>query len=480
VPLEPIGTSRAYASNTCGDRVRGLPGCTDSLAGPSALFSLDLTQADRPTPVDLVIDADFAFEAALGQGACGDGRLEHCGRPVYADGRSRRIYAILAPGHYQLVVTGKSDDDRGGVRVAIALGDPSCEGPPPHDSCANALRLDPELPSQLIIDTATCARVDEPTRCPLMAGPDVFYELDLSLRASDVLLEVDVITLDGPSMTAGLFPAESLACGATAMCGAAFARRLRPGSYRVGVSQEPDYADPGLDRTVRREVVDAPIMPSRFALRLRTIDAPCAAPNDTWQAALELDPSLERQPIVGSTACAEDDVRGVCNDDRGAPDVFYRLDLRGATAPREVRLTGSRDFDLLAYILTPDESGVPTRESGCEDRPVDWFTLAPKLYYMVIDGRIQNAGRFDLELRQSEAYAVPFNCFDSDASGCLRDSEPACNESFATLECLQVAVACGLAPDVHAAFCASFAGCCDGTAERVFCENAWAENLACN
>jgi len=108
------------------------------------------------------------------------------------------------------------------------------------------------------------------------------------------------------------------------------------------------------------------------------------------------------------------------------------------------------------------------------------FALSPKLYYFVIDGRGANAGRFDLELRQRGVDPTPRDCFDSDVSRCLDDSEPGCADSRASPECLGATLECGLAPAVYAAFCASFAGCCDGTADPAQCRTAVSSNLECN
>jgi hypothetical protein len=108
-----------------------------------------------------------------------------------------------------------------------------------------------------------------------------------------------------------------------------------------------------------------------------------------------------------------------------------------------------------------------------------WFALAPRLYYVVVDGRGQNAGRFDLELRQADTYPVPVSCFWGPSLRCLENSEPACAESRASPACLSAALECGLDPAVYAAFCARFAGCCEGTAPPEDCRAAWSANLEC-
>jgi len=460
----------ASTSSRCGDHARQFPGCSAGLLGPSTHFSLDLRTAAAPTPIVIVIDADFSFEAALARGPCGDSVLEACATPLQVDGRSRALSVTLSPAYYELVVTGRAENDQGSVHVAASVEPPSCSAPPSNDECEAGLAFDASLPTQTLIGTAACGSVTIPIRCALDAVGDVFYDLDLSSRAAPALLEVAISEVGASSFrrpAAALFTAGESGCGEFAMCGTNFTSRLLPGRYRIGVTQSSKQA---------------------FALRVRLRDSDCAATtNDTWQTAIELDPGAERQQIGGNTACGNNDFAGACNGDRGAPELFYRLDLRSQTAPRFFRFAGTSDSELMVYVLLPDDTGVPSRVAGCEAlspetaiRNSALFTLAPRLYYFAIDGRGANAGRFELEVTQEEVfYPVPTNCFSQFSTRCLDDSEPACADSRANPECLSTGPECGLEPAVYAGFCARFTGCCEGSTNPDECRAAWSSNLEC-
>jgi hypothetical protein len=357
------------------------------------------------------------------------------------------------------------------------------------------LVLDASLATQTVIGNAGCGKVDVPTRCGPETVGDVFYDLDLSTRTAPELLEVDVSEVEGDyaEAFASLFTAGDSGCGEFAMCGARFSSLLPPGRYRIGVSQLSDYTLAGASSAsgYRRSAVTAEPRTTSFALRVRLHDADCTATrNDTWQTAIELDPNAATQQLSGNTACASDDFSSACNGDRGAPELFYRLDLRSQREPRTVFFSGTSASDLVAYLLLPDATGVPSRVAGCKalSNPVSYattesyvlFTLAPRLYYFVIDGRVANTGSFNLELHHDPAYPVPKGCFDVYLTRCIDDSEPACAASRASPECLSAALECGLDRAVYDAFCANFAGCCDGTADPSECRAAWSSQLECN
>jgi hypothetical protein len=195
-----------------------------------------------------------------------------------------------------------------------------------------------------------------------------------------------------------------------------------------------------------------------------------------------VDASLERQRLRGNTACGSNQIDTACNSDRGAPELYYRLDLRGAPGPRQLELEGELGGDLVTYILLADPAGDGAQLTSCYDYPGREFAsyrLAPRLYYLVIDGRVQNAARFDLELRSSAALPSPLECVNGSIEGCLTDSEPACAVSLVDPTCLSSAVECGLAPDAYAQFCSEFAGCCAGTRDVSECLEAWRATMAC-
>jgi hypothetical protein len=496
--LQGVGSIAASASSSCGDHTRQAPGCSSGLLGPSSHFALDLRGANTATQVAIVIDADFSFEALLARGPCGDTVLEACAGSFQADGRSRSLSVTLSPDYYELVVTGRGESDHGTVYIAASVDAASCSAPAVNDECEAGLALDASLPLQTLIGHAACSSVNIPVRCAFDAVGDVFYDLDLSSKAAATLLEVNVANIDESTsaveLAAALFSASDSGCGELAMCGTQFASRLLPGRYRIGITQALNHESAGTysDGGFRLAPVTESPPRSAFVLRVGLRDADCAATtNDTWQSAIELDPSAERQRLAGNTACGSDDFGNACNADRGAPDLFYRLDLRGQREARNLDFSGQSDSDLVLYVLLPDAGGVPSRVAGCQALAASavahsyfggsaLLTLAPRLYYLVVDGRVTNAGRFDLEVHQFDIDPATTDCFRSSLLRCLDDSEPACADSRANPECLAAAVECGLDPAVYAAFCERFPGCCEGTADRAECLAAARANLECN
>ncbi len=465
VQLEPHGFGSAVASSACGSLLPSALSCAPSLAGPSAFFELDLRDASAATSVTLIIDASFAFEAALARGPANDAAVLACGEPFYSDGSSRRLAAQLEPGLFHLIVTGKSAADRGVIHVASAVGELACAAPLQNDACATALAVDSSLDQQTLFVHLGCATPSVPLRCAPSGAYDAFYELDLSARTSDVVLDVDVLELGAYAPgSVSLFDAAASSCVGPLTCGQSWSRVLAPGRYTLGVSAAPD------------DVQDP------FALRIRLDGDGCVTPeNDRWEGAIALDPNLPNQRIQGNTACAKDDFSAACNTDRGAPDLFYRLDLRGQSAPRRLRMVGTGAAGVITYVLT--ESARDVELPGACDDLDGTYILAPRLYYLALDGQVQDAGRFAIDLSLEELYDVPRACFvgvdRSMFEYCLADTEPACTISLAHPDCLRTAVECGLASEVYVNFCAAEPGCCDGTSVPESCEAPWRDATLC-
>ncbi len=461
VPLSSTGAGRVTASNACQQPLSHPVACAAELTGPSAFFELDLSEATELTRVHLIVDASFSFEAALTRGPSVDPVVLSCAEPFYFDGQSRRISAELEPGRYQLVVTGSSDTDRGLISVASLVGELD-RAAPPNDDCATPLALDGAIEPLSLIQNLAGATPQVNVRCAGLGSFDVFYELDLTGRPSEVLLDVDGGGLEGLYVFASLFAMGSDACTEIVTCGESWSRRLAPGIYRLALHVRPEDAN------------------LAFGVRLRVSDGSCATTtNDRPETALELDPALATQRIQGNTACANDD-SSVCEEDRGAPDLFYRLDLRQRTAPQRLEIDGTDRSGVLYYVLVSSgETGAP-RPTFCDFRSTE-FVLAPRLYYLVIDGQAQDAGRFDLELRLRDAYGEPPDCRQDGGTFryCLSDSEPACTVSSAHPDCIRTATECGLPSDALATFCTAYPGCCDGSAPVGTCEGPWAEVSVC-
>jgi hypothetical protein len=467
VQLPSRGVGHVTASSACQEQAFAPFTCADGLAGPSAIFALDLSEATELTRAHLVMDAPFAFEAALTRGPIGDPAVLHCAEPFYADGRSRRLSADLEPGLYHLVVTGRSEADRGEISVASRVGDLDGAGPPPNDDCATARVLDGAFEQQTVVLTAAGATRQVIPRCNPVGSVDVFYELDLSGRPRAVMLDVDVKELDAESglafTSASLFAMGDDACAEILTCGRSWSRRLSPGIHKLALH------------------VDQGDLDAVLAMRIRLSEGSCPSPvNDAPETALELDPALATQRLQGNTACGNDDLSTACSEDRGAPDLFYRLDLRNHTAPQLLQFYGEYASGLLNYVLTSSGDTEGLRPTRCADAETH-FVLAPRLYYLVIDGSSQNAGPFDLELRREDEATVPRDCLPRIYSlgHCLLDSEPACGSSIAHPDCMLTALECGLASNVYATFCNAYPGCCEGTEPTEACEGPWEAAIIC-
>jgi len=448
-------------------------GCRPPGDAFGAYFLLDLSRAPAPMPVQLLIDAPVSVEAALARGPCGDLRIGDCATSLYVDQRSRLISATLAPDRYVLIVNTATDG--AAVHVSASVGELSCLAPPAHDSCAAAQPLDTSAAVQSLSGTLACARPDRELRCGALAAPDVFYALDLSDREGETLLDVDVVASRDDFVTAALFLPAQEGCGEPWMCGEQFSARLSPGRYYVGVSQGTGGS--GLFHGLPDAAGAAP-----FALRVGLSQRGCAdTPNDTWQTAVDLDPTLELQRVKGNTACGTSQWDGSCFEDRGAPELFYRLDLRGAPGPQRFEVRNLLSADTVNYVLLADAAGGSPQLASCEPLSSDFssYHLAPRLYYLVVDGRVRNAARFELELQRS-ALPASSSCVTDDLLKCMADSEPACAGSVASADCLASSTECGLEPRTFEAFCAGAPGCCTGTGDETGCLDAWETNVGCH
>jgi hypothetical protein len=451
-------------------------GCGAAPGAAGGYFELDLSSERAPVTLQLLFDAPAPFEVGLARGACGDLRVEQCATPLYSDQRSRLISATLAPDRYLLLIDSAATGAQ--VHASLTRGALSCSAAPANDECASALPLDLGAPVQSVIGTLACAHPSVTPRCAAFQAADVFYTLDLSDRAGETLLDVDVTAPQYRDVTATLFGAASEGCSEVWMCGSQFSARVAPGVYRIAVSAAAEPAagpiHPGLPGVSAAE-------PSPFALRIGLGQSDCAQTRNTsWQTALDLDPSLARQLIRGNTACGRAALDAACFGDRGAPELYYRLDLRGAAGPRSLTMHSLLGADTVAYLLLAGADGVPELTSCdalLDDDAV--FHLAPRLYYFVVDGRVRNAARFELELELSDERPGTRPCVDDELESCMADSEPACSDSVASPRCLESAVECGLAPSAYDAFCGGAPGCCSGAEEVLDCFQAWQSTMAC-
>jgi hypothetical protein len=452
-------------------------GCGAALFGAAGgYFELDLSSERAPVTLQLLFAAPVPFEVGLARGACGDLRVEQCATPLYSDQRSRLITTTLAPDRYSLLVDSAAAGAR--VHASLSRGTLSCSAAPAHDECASALPLDLGAPAQSLSGTLACAHPSVSSRCASFQAADVFYALDLSDRAGETLLDVDVTAPRYRDVTATLFGAASEGCGEVWMCGSEFSARVAPGVYRIGVSAAAPASGPS-----HPGLPDVPAgEPSPFALRIGLGQSDCAQTSNTsWQTAIDLDASVPRQQIRGNTACGSSALAPPCFGDRGAPELYYRLDLRGAPGPRSLTVHSLSSSDTVAYLLLADAAGGAPQLTSCHanQNVVARFVLAPRLYYFVVDGRVRNAARFLLELELRDGPPGTQPCVNDELASCMADSEPACSDSSASPRCLASALECGLDPAAYEAFCGGAPGCCSGTTEAADCLQAWQSTVQC-
>jgi hypothetical protein len=482
--LPTSGTVDVTLAASSADHPPALQGCTDAAAGSSVHFSLDLRQARDDVPIALAVDADYPFAAALARGPCDDAALAQCAVPADANSPTAMLLGRLAPDRYDLVVSALDPVGGGTAHVSGILGTPSWPPQPPNDACSAPLPIDISIPAQSLIGSFQGATASITIRCADASAPDVFYSLDLSAEAADVLVDVEAARLGEGYDAAALFAATSSGCGELLSCGQRFSSRLAPGLYRIAVLQNVhDYILDGVAALSRNDLLPAaaPEVPYALFVATRAADAACAATtNVTWQTALDIDPTPVRQHFRGNTACGSSNLT-VCADDRGAPELFYRLDLRGVGHPIEIALD-PYDSPLERYLLAPDGQGGVTPIESCGpggQSQGNFFTLAPRLYYLVIDGRVRGASPFDFELSRHDPYPVPAPCVTSELERCMRDSEPACTKSLGDPRCLESALDCGLAPAAFDAFCAAAPGCCEGSTDAAACLASWKSSSYC-
>jgi hypothetical protein len=473
--LPGTGDSSALLETT---GVAPLLGCAPALGAAGAYFELDLSAARAPVPVQLLFDAPLPFEVGLARGACGDLRVEQCATPLYSNERSRLIATTLAPDRYLLLVDSAASGAQ--LHVSARAGALGCSAAPANDECASALPLDLRAPVQSVSGTLACAHPSVNLRCSSFEAADVFYTLDLSDRSGVTLLDIDAVGPDQHPVTAALFGAAGEVCGDVRMCGGEFSARLAPGVYRIGVSaaegRPAGASHPGL-----ADVADGELAP--FALRIGLRQDDCSQTRNTsWQTAIDLDPSAERQLIQGNTACGSSTLgAAACYGDRGAPELYYRLDLRGAPGPRKLVTNSLLNSDTVSYVLLDDPEGGVPQLTSCNPYFDDGvaYDLAPRLYYLVMDGRVRNSARFEFEVQLSDERRQNLTCVNQAIEECMTDSEPACSDSMANPRCLASAVECGLEQSAYEAFCGGAPGCCSGTEGAPDCLQAWQSTARC-
>jgi hypothetical protein len=262
----------------------------------------------------------------------------------------------------------------------------------------------------------------ESGECPI-AGGTVIFELDLrdAQGKVDLVVEVDAefdpaLRLESESCVDPLL----LACNLDHTEGverAVLGERLSPGVYRLIVGAEE------LDAS------------GKFELRVRARDprARCTSVplNDRCATAIDLDPRLAVQTVVGTTLCARDDAyaRWYCNGLENAPDVFYRLDLRGEKGPKLLYATTDlppTDFDTALAVLEGSHGECFDSRECNDDDPYATrefssslvALLEPGEYFIAVDAA-WGSGDFGLRVALEEP-----NCPENDACSRALELDP--------------------------------------------------------
>jgi hypothetical protein len=204
---------------------------------------------------------------------------------------------------------------------------------------------------------------------------------------------------------------------------AVVASSVEPGRYRLVAAGEDDEAGGEF----------------RLKVSARAQGARCAtAPgNDTCEGAIDLDPTLAVQTVVGSTRCAHNDTFSFfeCHGGDSEQEVFYRLDLRDRMRPVVVRASTNlvpTDFDTTIYFLGSSNGHCVSPIDCNDDAPQNDATIAgsselfaelePGEYFIAVDA-YSGAGDFGLSVSLDE---VP--CGEHDTCATALDLDPSDGE----------------------------------------------------
>jgi len=286
-----------------------------------------------------------------------------------------------------------------------ALGDGSCEAP---------VRLFAPEPLEVgwlelvVTGDTRCGENEHSSASCAASGRELFFDLDLSGVSGSVAVWAEVeAEFDASVHIEHGQCADSVvvACNddhADGVDRAVVAATLEPGRYRLVVDAE-DARDAG---------------EFSVSLLLRGEDAQCieSPSNDSCDGAIDLDPDLAVQTVVGSTRCAHNDAYSFfeCHFDDATADVFFRLDLSGRDAPVVVRAStdlAPTDFDTTVYVMDSAQGHCFAAVACNDDGPpmtqsIDGASelvalLEPAEYFLVVDGLFTN-GDFGLRVSLDE------------------------------------------------------------------------------
>ncbi|MBI5487846.1 MAG: hypothetical protein HY905_10980 [Deltaproteobacteria bacterium] len=132
-----------------------------------------------------------------------------------------------------------------------------------------------------------------------------------------------------------------------------------------------------------------------------------SAPNDACSGAIALEPG---ETAEADTFQADDDTRGSCIQEPGAPDVVYEVRV----AERSLLVAEATGGDLVAPVLYLQRTcGDAESEIACGDRRVS-AVLDPGTYYLIADGATRDAmGSLNLSYTLSDVAPLDAVCSDA-------------------------------------------------------------------
>ncbi len=281
-----------------------------------------------------------------------------------------------------------------------------CEGPLPSISWARAVGGRLEL--TISGDTRCGKRIRASEGCDTN-GAAIVMDVDLELSPGPLLLIAELdSTFDGSLRLDRGECADpiTIACNEDFAVGvdrSVLTQELEPGSYRLIVSGERSK-DAG-----------------EFELKVTVLEPnpTCVVPpvNDTCASAIDLDPDLPVQAVVGSTRCGAHDAfsRFECAwATASTPDVFYRLDLSERKEPVVLAAStdlGPTNFDSVLSVMDGfngqcfstltcnDDASEPAIPGSSELVTL----LSPAEYFIAVDSYdIDGGGEFGLLITLDE------------------------------------------------------------------------------
>ncbi len=420
IPLVPSGAGRAVlrglTTANARDHYRGSCQKMDALHnGPDLVYSFTPSETTKATARVMRLASSPGFSPAVywanGCSAQGVGATISCGNEL--EGIAQAVAPKLLAGETYMLVVDGIDGTEGSFDLELALA-PAEELP---STCFYAERIDAEILAGTPVrgDTAlstnssistTLFREEWGEEVYLGTGPDLVYtfttqlESDFSASLYFALTTGDAIIYlrDACAVSGGM--TEWGAVRANGGPANLTIPNLPAGNYWL-------WVDSGMS------------LRGDFSLEVK-VTPPASAPANTLcdnsTPALAVDGTW----VTGTTLRAPNATTGTCGAMNGG-EVIYKVDLSGQASRRSLNIKLRPLADTPAARLAlylRDGCGAPFEEPLCGVAPAagtsefaltQWY-LAPKVYYLYVDGVDGGSGPFELSATLGEARLYPDNC----------------------------------------------------------------------